>query len=204
MSAKCPLVGAGRGSPPEVQRDNGGMSQTRSGYTRSVSGLAGAIVMSLLLIASIWALSRFQHRDPADPAPPVDYLAPLAAARGVAPFDVLAPAEVPAGWQATSTRWVGEGEQMSWHLGFLTAPSAGEYVGLDQGTAAPQDIVAATTSADQPNGSVKVGGVAWSSLVSSDGNESALVLRGDGVTTVVSGTASESVLQTFAGSLSAD
>ena len=180
------------------------MSQTRSGYTRSASGLVGAIAMSLLLIASIWALSRVQHRDPANPAPPVDYLAPLAVARAAAPFDVLAPAEVPTGWQATSARWVGEGSRKSWHLGFLTAPTNGDYVGLDQSTAAPQDVVAATTSADQPNGSVRVGGVAWSALVSSEGNESALVLRGDKVTTVVSGTASESVLQVYAESLASD
>jgi hypothetical protein len=179
------------------------VSETRSGYRQSAGGLIGAVLMSLLLIAAIWLLSRFQHHDLANPAPTVDYSASLAQARAEAPFGVLAPHPVPAGWRATSASWDGTGPVVTWHLGFLTAGGAdAEYVGLDQSNDVPREFVAATTTADQPAPAVTIDGSAWKMLTSSDGDETALVLRGRGVTTIVSGTAGTSVLEGYAASLS--
>lgn len=180
------------------------VSETRSGYRQSAGGLVGAIAVSLVLIAAIWALSLFQRRAPADPAPTVDYTAQLAQARAEAPFDVLAPDRLRTGWRATSVDWVGAGPQLSWHLGLLTGRgSDAQYVGLDQGNGVPQDFLAATTTADQPGPSVRIGDATWETLTAADSHETALLLEKHEVTTIVSGTASASVLEAYAGSLTA-
>lgn len=182
---------------------NGDVAEARSGYQRSVPGLLGALIVVLVLIASVWVLSRFQHRDTTDPAKTVDYTAELAEARESAPFDVLAPSPVPPGWRAASVQWDGaDPEAASWHLGFLT--STGEYVGLEQGNAPVADFVAGTTTATQPTEAVEVAGESWQGLVSDDAREHALVRRESGVTMLVTGTASLEELVTFAESLTAE
>jgi len=179
------------------------VAEARSGYQRSVPGLLGALIVVLVLIASVWVLSRFQHRGTTDPARTVGYTAELAEARESAPFDVLAPSPVPPGWRATSVQWDGaDPEAASWHLGFLT--STGEYVGLEQGNAPVADFVAGTTTATQPAEAVEVAGESWQGLVSDDAREHALVRRESGVTTLVTGTASLEELVTFAESLTAE
>ncbi len=177
------------------------MSETRSGNRSSLGGLVGSLLMVLLLICFVWGLSRFQHRDTPTPATTVDYSAALATARAGAPFAVLAPAPAPSGWRATSVKWTGAGPDVSWHLGFLT--SDGAYVGLDQGNALPRDFVAAHTPADQPGPPVRVNGLRWDTLSSSDGGEHALVREGAGVTTVVTGTVSEDELVGYVETLTA-
>lgn len=179
------------------------MSDSRSGYRQSVSGLVGAVVMSLLLVAAIGLLSRVQHHDPPNPTPTVSFSAPLAQARAGAPFKVLAPDPVPPGWRATSARWEGSGPAVSWHLGLLTAKgSDAQYVGLDQSNDVPQEFIAATTTADQPGPRVTIGGQVWRTWTSADGHETALVQERPKVTTIVSGTASKAVLEGYVASLS--
>lgn len=179
------------------------MAEARSGYQRSVPGLIGALIVVLVLIASVWVLSRFQHRGTTDPAKTVDYTAELAEARESAPFDVLAPSPVPSGWRATSVEWDGaDAEASSWHLGFLT--SAGEYVGLEQGNAPVAGFVAGSTTASQPVEAVEIAGESWQGLVSDDGREHALVRRAPGVTTVVTGTAPLAELVAFTEALTVE
>lgn len=173
----------------------------RSGYQRSVPGLLGALIAVLVLIASVWVLSRFQHRGVVDPTETVDYTADLAEARDSAPFDVLAPSPAPSGWRATSVEWDAVRPDVSWHLGFLTPE--GDYVGLEQGNAPASAFVAANTPATQPGEAVRIGAESWQSLVSADGREHALVRRAEDVTTVVTGTAPLSELVAFAESLAA-
>lgn len=182
--------------------DNGGVSQTGSGYQRSAGGLVGAILVSLLVIAFMWGLTRFQAREPVEPARTVDYAAALEEARGQAAFDVLAPSPEPDGWRATSVEWQGAGPEDIWRLGGLT--DAGEYVGVKQGNAIPRDLIAEETPADQPGAPVAVDGEQWRRLTSSDGEETALVRTRDDVTTIVTGTASLGYLLEFAESLRAE
>jgi hypothetical protein len=169
-----------------------------------MSGLIGSIVAILGLIAAIWALTWFQHRDPPNPAPTVDYQAQLAQARGGAPFPVLAPDPAPTGWRATSVAWDGTPPEYVWRLGFLTG-SAGsddvDYVGIVQSNADPDEFLASATPADQPGPAVAIAGQRWQTLTS--GTETALVRAGPQVTTVVTGTASLDELIAFAQSLSA-
>ncbi len=163
-----------------------------------MSGLIGALLVSLALIGCFFAFSFFQRGSSTDPAPTVDYTSVLAQARSQAPFPVLAPTSLPAGWRATSVEWSGSGPEKAWHLGLLTSQDA--YVGLEQGNAITQTFVTEHTRANEPGAPVQIAGQTWQTLTS--GNETALVLAGDGVTTMVTGTASESQLVAFAASLS--
>ncbi len=162
-----------------------------------MSGLVGALIVSLGLMAAVGLMTFFQARDTEDPVPPYDYSADLAAAREQAPFDVLAPQTLPPGWYATSGRWTAAGPEKEWHLGLLT--DDGRYVGLEQSNAVSTRFIAEQTRADEPGKPVQVAGETWQTLTR--GPETALVLVGDQVTTVVTGTASESDLIRFAESL---
>ncbi|MBA2445487.1 MAG: DUF4245 domain-containing protein [Nocardioidaceae bacterium] len=176
------------------------MSETRSGHKQSVSGLAGALIVVLLLIAAIWVLSLSHGRPSVQQAQPIDYSAELTEARNQAPFEVLAPTDMPSGWDATSADWRGAGPEVSWHLGVSTDDS--EYVGLEQGNQPAAQFIAERTPADQPAEPVVITDKTWTALTSSDGDEHAFVLVGEGVTTVVTGTAPVSELIVFAESLS--
>ncbi|MGI8576460.1 MAG: DUF4245 domain-containing protein [Nocardioidaceae bacterium] len=175
------------------------MSQSRGGYRQSVNGLVGALIAVFVCIAFVWGLSRFQHRDPPNPVPTVDFTAALAQARRESPFHVLAPQPVPVGWRADSVEWQGAGPQVSWHLGFLTPQ--GQYVGLEQSNALPRDFVPAKTPANRPGNSVTIHHQQWQTLTSANGNETALLYAGNNVTTIVTGTAPLSQLTAFAVSL---
>jgi Protein of unknown function (DUF4245) len=176
-----------------------GGEPARGGYSRSVSGLFGALLAVLVLIVAIWGLTRFQHRNIPDPARTIDYTSDLALAREKAPFGVLAPRPAPPGWRATSAQWNGQGPTVSWHLGFLTPE--GEYVGLEQSNAATAGFVRAHTAADQPGSPVSISGQQWQTLSSSGGSEHALLRADGGVTTLVTGTAPLKQLREFAASL---
>jgi hypothetical protein len=181
-----------------AQLSEGG-EPARGSYSRSVSGLVGALLAVLVLILAIWGLSRFQHRDTPDPARTIDYTSDLTLARERAPFGVLAPRPAPPGWRATSAQWNGQGPTVSWHLGFLTPE--GEYVGLEQSNAPTAGFVRAHTAANQPGSPVSISGQQWQTLSSSGGSEHALLRTAGDVTTLVTGTAPPDQLREFAASL---
>ncbi len=179
----------------------GCVSETRSGYRQSVSGLVGAVAACLGLILVIWLLSRLQGGDDVEAAPTVNYSAQLETARAEASFDVLTPATVPEDWRATSVDWDVAGPVETWQLGFLTDDD--EFVGLEQGNAQASDVVEGATPADRPGSPVTIEGDSWQTLSSGEG-ETALVLVDGDITVVVTGTAPEADLTAFAASLSAD
>lgn len=195
----------GRAIPaPSRTRDNGGVSEpstspSRPGYTRSLGGMAGALIAVTGLMVGVWALTWFQRGDLDDPARTVEYSAVLAAARQQAPFHVVAPDPVPPGLRATSVSWEGGGGRVAWHLGFVTTDRA--YIGLYQGNGPADDFVAANTPAAGTGQVATITQVRWRILSDADQRETALVRTSAGVTTVVTGTATLAQLTTFAGSL---
>lgn len=191
------------GSPASAAH-NGGVSQTsvtgqRRGDQRSIGGIVGALIAVIGLIAAVWALSWFQHRAVPNPARTVDYRPALAVARAQSPFRVLAPEPAPRGMRATSVSWDGGGAQKSWQLGFVT--DGGDFVGLYEGNGPAADFIDASTPAGTPGPPVSIGGVAWITLTDAGRGETALVRTNSGVTTVVTGTATQAALVSFARAL---
>jgi len=174
------------------------MSGVQRGYDRSFGGLTGAIVAALLLIGAVFLFTRLPAGDEPDGPPTVEYERILEFARAEAPFDVLAPASVPAGWRATTVSFKTTADADNWHLGFLVDER--EYVAVDQSTAEPDDVLAGASPARGEDEPVQVDGAMWD--VYTDGDDDHALVRTEGdVTTIVAGTTGTDVLVRFAESL---
>ncbi|MEK8144717.1 DUF4245 domain-containing protein [Streptomyces sp. M10(2022)] len=126
------------------------------------------------------------HDEKADPVRAVDYRVELATARRAAPYPVAAPAGLSKEWKATSVSYTGS-EGDSWHLGFLD-PDGG-YVAVEQSTLpAGKYISGVSQSAENTGRTKEIAGRAWQHWKGP--KYDALVLRADGATTVVTGSAS--------------
>lgn len=125
------------------------------------------------------------HDEDADPLPAVDYRVELTTAQRAAPYPVLAPEGLAKGWKPTSVSYARQ-DGDAWHLGFLDPDR--EYVAVEQATTpARQYVRDVTHDAENTGESERVGGEEWQRW---EGPKyDALVRDGDGVTTVVTGTA---------------
>ena len=170
------------------------MSERPGRYQRSFSGMVGAMIVLVLVVALFVAFRAINRTQPETEADAVDYTRPAEFAREQARFPVLAPAELPEGWRATSVRFA-NGRDQAWHVGFLT--EADEYVGLEQADESAADLVEQHVDEDATEGgSVTVDGDEWRSWTD-EGGDSALVREGDEVTTLVVGTVDEETLVEF-------
>ena len=126
------------------------------------------------------------HDDSEPPLKRVDYRVELLTARRAASYPVAAPEGLPGTWKATSVRYDGT-EFDAWHLGFH-APG-GQYVAVEQSTQrAAAFIDTASQGAAATKVTQKIGEGTWQRY---EGDKyDALVLKGKGSTTVVTGTAS--------------
>jgi hypothetical protein len=162
------------------------------------------LVIPLAVIAIIFSYVPDDH-----PVKEVDWKPVLATAQKEAPFQVLAPTNLPAGWRATRVAWVPQGKpylngeaspRNLWQLGFLTPDEV--FIDLNQGDLQPQEMVDQQSRAGTPDGSSVVGGQTWQRLVSPDGRTRSLVLRGPAVTTVISADLPYEALEAYASTLS--
>jgi hypothetical protein len=153
----------------------------------------------LLIIAFLAGAQRLLSRpQEGDPVRPVDYVATWDAARDVAPFELLAPPDLPEGWRATSVRYV-PGDDATWHIGVLTDED--KYVGIEQAVGGVEVLVDEYAAEADSQGSVDVGGTEWELL--REGDETTLV-RDDGRSaTLVTGDAGPEDVEFVAASLSA-
>ena len=174
------------------------MSQQRP--QRSSVSLGDMLRSVLVVLVPVVAFVGYQTwaREEPNPAPPVDYVTAAEAARDAAPFELLAPAALPAGWRATSVRYR-SGAQAHWHLGVLTADD--EYVGLEQILDDVDDAVQTFAPGTSPVGSATIDGRRWEVRTDPERGETTLVRQDGEVSTVVTGTVSEPVLVDYIGSL---
>ncbi len=126
------------------------------------------------------------HDDSQPPVKRVDYRIELLTARRAAAYPVAAPEGLPSAWKATSVRFQGA-ESDRWHLGFHDPD--GEYVAIEQSTQKPARFIdEASQGATETKGTEQIGGRTWQRY---EGEKyDALVLKDEGSTTVVTGTAS--------------
>lgn len=162
------------------------------------------IVIPLLVIAIIFTNVPDDH-----PVKEVDWKPVLATAQQQAPFDVLAPTNLPEGWRATRVNWVPQGRpylngeaspRNLWQIGFLSPDDV--YIDLNQGDARPQEMVDLQSREGMPDGNSVIAGQTWQRLVSPDDRTRSLVLRGPSATVVVSADLPYEALEAYASTLS--
>ncbi|MGW0709040.1 DUF4245 domain-containing protein [Streptomyces sp. NPDC002643] len=116
----------------------------------------------------------------------VDYRVELLTARRAASYAVAAPEGLPNTWKATSVRFRADRSDR-WHLGFHDPD--GEYVAIEQSAEKPSTFIPdATQDAAKTGTTQDIGDDTWTRYRGD--RYDALVLRQDGSTTVVAGTAS--------------
>lgn len=173
-------------------------------HKRLTTGLGGftlAMAACLLLVLAIYVVSP---RSDKEVLPTVDYSSQLWAMRNDAPYTVYAPAGLPADWRPNSSRLNGlesGGEQpVSWHLGFVT-PSD-EYAALEQSNEKASEYVPRMANSSKPVGTQQVDGVTWTKYHRKDKKANTLARTlPDGMSIVVTGTASYQELAVLAASL---
>lgn len=165
--------------------------------------------MAVILVPVV-LITIFFTRPTETPVRVVDYQPILARARAQAPFEVLAPQNLPATWRPTVAQWTRQGEpyldeaasiRNRWKLGYLAPEDV--YVEVTQGDVQPQQFVGDVTRDGVPDGASTVAGRSWERRVSPDERTRSLVLGGPTVTTVVVGDSPYEALEAFAATLSA-
>ncbi len=152
--------------------------------------MVGALGILLVLVVGFVLLRDLDRNDPEPPAQAVDYQQSAQYAADQAPFAVLAPPELPAGWRATSVGYTPEPPR--WHLGLLN--DTGDYVGLEQATDSAESLVSTYVDDEATRDEqVRIDGELWAAWTDVEGDR-ALVREGDRVTTLVVGPVEQDVL----------
>jgi hypothetical protein len=155
--------------------------------------------MSLVLVVVAVVVLLTVRANPQQKVQQVDYSLQLQQARQAAAYDVLAPVGLGSTWKATSARGDNVEGVVTWHLGLVTP--AEHYAAVEQSngpvTAFIDDFVAGAAK----SGFVTISGVRWQRLDGGKPEQRALLLRGRGVTTMVTGGATFGELRTLASAL---
>jgi hypothetical protein len=173
------------------------MSQARREPRASLGDMVRSVALLLVPVLLFVGYQRLMTEEP-EITPPVDYATAAQSARAAAPFDVLAPADLPDGWRATSVRYE-PGEQPHWHLGVLTDDN--EYVGLEQVVAEVDEALEDFAPRTSPAGSTMIEGRRWELRTDPGRGETTLVRRDGQVSTVITGTVSHADLIAYVESL---
>lgn len=173
------------------------MTETPSRYQRSFSGMIGAMIVTLVVIAG-FVVFRALNRENLELQPePVDWQGTVKYIQSQGD-SVWYPATQPAGWTATSAAYE-PGTPSLWTIGFLTGEGA--FVGLHEEAASTRDLVAELVDDEATEGgTVQLTGRSWRSF-SDAGGDYALVAELEGQTLVAYGSAGEQVIRDFAASL---
>lgn len=161
------------------------------------------ILVPLLVITFLFTRTPKDH-----PVNEVNWRPVLTTARAQAPYPVLAPINLPAGWRPTRVSWVRVGEvglngepsvRNAWQLGFLDPDDI--YVALDQGDLLPDLLVTDVTRSGRVDGRSIVGSQTWERRVSPDDRTRSLVMTTPTVTTIVSADSGYDLLEAYAATL---
>jgi hypothetical protein len=184
--------------PAAVRRPSRRHTYTVGDMVRSL-GLILVIALAVLFLGP--GRRMIFPGDQAHPLPHASYGQNVRAAAEVAHHRFLAPSGLPGGWTSTSARNSTDPQApATLHVGFVTPKH--KYAGLEESTGPAEAFLAKKlgTGAQDRRGSVDVGGQTWQRRTNSQG-EKALTRTADGLTAVVTGSASRAELRTLAGSL---
>ena len=188
---QSPVQGPTPGELRPTGRGNARLGQT-------IADMARSMIVVLIVVGAILLVT---WRPGPEAIRSVDPTEALTAARATAGYPVLYPEDLPDGWVATSARWdlpVDAEPDPAWHVGFVTPQEA--YAQVGQSATANPDYLPAQTGGGQPLGEDPAG---WQRYESTGPEPTRSLVRiVDGVTIVVSGTASWEVLAGLADRLS--
>lgn len=163
-------------------------------------GFAGYAVALLVCLGAIGLFMLIAPQSRTEHIPRVDFSIDLANLQRAAPYQVVVPDPVPAGWIPTSSRQVTENGVVTWRLGFATAQR--EHAMLAQSNERPAARFAdRMANSDKAVGTQQIEGVTWERRVREDKNQRSLVRLGGEPTVVITGTADWPELTTLATSL---
>ncbi|MGY1601121.1 DUF4245 domain-containing protein [Geodermatophilus sp. SYSU D00815] len=170
----------------------------RQSFANMVRSLVPLVVIVLALVA--W--QSFRQGPDENPVKPIDPSSTISLAANRASYPLLVPTDLPEDYRPTSARTdageAGEGAAVTLEIGYVTPGEefAGFVVSDDPGA----DALTAVLADAEPQGSVQIDGEAWtrSTRVQNRATETVLSREADGVTVVVTGSASEEELETVA------
>jgi hypothetical protein len=194
------------GSTVTVTRPSAGegpITVSPSVYRRLMSGLPGYIVAMLACLGVVGVVMLITPRRNPGAMPRVDYRGDLSGLEAIAPYSVYTPEGLTPQWYPTSSRLTGKANgPVAWHLGFYTPQK--QYAALEESNeqpSGPGGFVDRMTSQGHPDGSAQVAGATWEKTFRKDKKQRSLVRRLNGLTLVVTGTASYDELAVLASSL---
>jgi hypothetical protein len=183
-------------APPATDRS------ARFAFANMLRSLLPLVVIVLAVVA--W--TTFRQTSDVDPVKPAENLeSTVALAANRASYPLLVPTDLPDGYVATSARTdagdAGEGEPVTLQIGYVTP--ADEFAGFVVSDDPRADAVTALLGDATEAGSVEIAGQTWtrSTRLHERDTETVLSRESDGVTVVVSGSASDEELGTVAGAL---
>ena len=172
-------------------------NETATDMVRSLLVVGGVTLLVLLVGASRQLL--FPSGDSAQRIRLVDYSNEVAAARRLAPGEILAPSGLPSGWRATSVRLDPHGSAVDLHLGFVTP--AEKYAELEESTGEAEEFVQnRLDKGSSVLAPTTIAGVRWDQRRTANG-ELALLRTSGRATIIVTGNAGIAELHTLAASL---
>lgn len=173
----------------------------RSSYA---NGSVANMIRSMLVVGAIVAvLIAVVPRVNQVSQPPVDVSSVATQVAADTKWPIEVPQGLPAGWKATSVRYVRSTDGlMTWHAGYQSP--TGNYVAIEQTKDATAGWLAAQTNRARETGQTQAGGLTWGTYVRSGKVQNSLVHKAESagqLTTIVTGTGTFDELSTFAEAL---
>lgn len=187
--------------PPRATSASAPAERAPSRANPSLGDILRSMVLLLALVGVIVAYQRFYTDEDVEFRAPVNVESALTQARDAAPYEVVGPAVLPAGWEATSVRYT-PGPDTRWHVGYLT-PSQ-EYAGLEQTDGTAAELLEEVAPGADPIGAADVSGDTWRMLLDDERGDLTLVRSASDSVIAVTGSATQEELEQLAGSLQTD
>ena len=163
------------------------------------------LTMAVFMIPLALIVWFFQSAGQDRPTvPDADWKGAVAQARASKAFEVMAPKELPAGWQATKASWLKPGQNdasgrgvqgETLELGFLSDDE--KYFALNQTVAPSAPYITRATREGYEEGIVQVDGKPWKHYISKDGRTHSLVQVEGKLTRIASSDAGVERIQQF-------
>jgi hypothetical protein len=181
--------------------DQSGAGQFTAGRARgSRSAKDMALSMAVLLVPVFLLLVGYRVFFAGDAPIAVDAAQTYATARHSAHFAILEPRDLPPGWTPIASKFGAVADGSVLRVSYVTPGSTG--VQLVESDRPVDSLLPDELGADaQPGNLTDIAGTQWRVYPAVKGGGRALVLAGDGYTTILSGTATDGDMRTIAAAL---